>query len=550
MAQVKADVTDLLARLVHLLSHENAEVSCAAALVLGELRLDTDDVRRGLRTVLDKGGETVRRYALQALERIGVQEEFADLIPLLGGGKETARRAADLIVAQGAQAVPDLVQAVRSDVGQLRIGALEALARIDDRAAREALREFLAHTDIAVAQQACDALSRRATGADPDERSRIADSAAAALRRMDPRKRPELVAACVRLLGLLGSPDALRAILPWLAKGNAPTVRTQALHALGHVEIPAREQDAVLKKLVLVLDDENFDGVVRPGLDAISKLPLQRRHLSLLQGLLKSPHRSVRAFAVKAVGSLGGAAAAKIAFTALEDPERKVQEAAAAALSSDPAYAQKLLASIDTAKTPQEAWKVATLLMRQREKLDKKLLATFAKRALGEIGKPQGKFQAFFEVVRAAGPDVLREVFLRKAQELFPRRKAAEAYDLLRHLDREDLASPGGDLLLSLSISSRIPKDLSRLSTDGGRALGFLLRYLHRTGHEGLKEFERWARYVEPDDALYLGFHMTERPGEDRRMGQEILRFLIRRWPKSEAAQTAQRKVRTEGGRR
>jgi hypothetical protein len=55
------------------------------------------------------------------------------------------------------------------------------------------------------------------------------------------------------------------------------------------------------------------------------------------------------------------------------------------------------------------------------------------------------------------------------------------------------------------------------------------------------------AKWLEPEDLFYLGFHFVERGKEEREFGAGVLRLLLRRSPKTKLAKDARNKLRSQG---
>ena len=55
------------------------------------------------------------------------------------------------------------------------------------------------------------------------------------------------------------------------------------------------------------------------------------------------------------------------------------------------------------------------------------------------------------------------------------------------------------------------------------------------------------AKWLEADDLYYLGFHFAEQPGRWQPFGGRVLQLLVKRSPKTKAAQAAKSKLKREG---
>ena len=63
---------------------------------------------------------------------------------------------------------------------------------------------------------------------------------------------------------------------------------------------------------------------------------------------------------------------------------------------------------------------------------------------------------------------------------------------------------------------------------------------------ETLKEIEK-AKWLEPEDLYYLGFHLAEQQGRPRKCAGDVLKLVVKRSPRSKLAQAAKSKLRSAG---
>ncbi len=54
-------------------------------------------------------------------------------------------------------------------------------------------------------------------------------------------------------------------------------------------------------------------------------------------------------------------------------------------------------------------------------------------------------------------------------------------------------------------------------------------------------------KWLEPDDLYYLGFHFAEQVGQPRQFGGKVLRWLLKRSPRTKLGQAAKSKLRGAG---
>jgi hypothetical protein len=88
--------------------------------------------------------------------------------------------------------------------------------------------------------------------------------------------------------------------------------------------------------------------------------------------------------------------------------------------------------------------------------------------------------------------------------------------------------------------------DLAPEARQAEPSLGQFARLLQDQGFDVFARVRR-AKYLDPDDLFYLGFHFTELNGNAREFGGKVLELLVERSPKSSLAKDARRKLKSEG---
>ena len=55
------------------------------------------------------------------------------------------------------------------------------------------------------------------------------------------------------------------------------------------------------------------------------------------------------------------------------------------------------------------------------------------------------------------------------------------------------------------------------------------------------------AKWLEPEDLFYLGFHLAEHEGRQKHLGGTVLHLVLKRSPRGKLAQSAKSKLRSAG---
>ncbi len=536
-----------LDRICGMLEADSPELQCAAAMVLGELKPKEAEVPKALLRALKSANETVRPYVLEALARIDAKAAIPHLLPLLSGPDPARGRAVRTLASLGPDAARELRQSLGKADAQVRQGILEVLGQFKDVDASDALFAGLLDPDPDVARKAAMACSQRLEAMSPEEKSKALREVLGFMESPRVQRIKTPLAACLQVVGAAKDPSAARKVLPYADRRQAPAVRTAALQALSRMPLEGAPAAAAAAKILPFLGEEDFNGVVKPALDVLEKIPLGRAEGERLIKLVESPRPQVRLYALKALGPVGTPAAAEALTGALLSVDPQVVERAEAALGSNPAYVPILVKALERQEDLTRAWKITNVLRAHKEILDKATVRKLLARCLALLEKKDGGAPVFFEVVRSAAPAALKEAVLKKGRELLRRGKVEEAERTLRLLHREDLAGPETEMALAIAQLRRQRLEPALAWRDQGHAVQTFSRLAKLEGFPFVKSLQQDAGLISPAGLLYLGFALVERQGADRDAGAEVLRFVARKYAAKEEGRVARLKLKTQG---
>ncbi len=535
-----------LEKIVKMLESGGAELQCAAALVLGEMGSKDEKVHQALLGALKSDNEEVRLYAVEALARTRAREAAPHFIPFLAGSPRLRGRVQQILAEQGDDIIPLLQKKIDKASPELRRGLLEVLGQFRQVDLSDTLFEALHDKDLDVVRQAAASLRERFAGLKDDERDAAAKRMTAFLAQPKARKRPETVVAALQILQELKSPSSVRTFLEFTSADHPAPVRAAALTALAATGTGGEEERVVAKLLPLLAEADQAD-VVSPALQVLSKAKVGKEHADRILKLQKSPHPAVRLFAIGAIGGFGASKAADGLIEGLWNSDARVAEEAAAALRSNAGFAKPLVRALEAEEDSARAWKLANVLRVHREAIDASTVASFLKRCLALHEKRGPVFQVYFEILRSVAPGDLRDAILKRARELMGRRRVEDADRMLRLLEREDLATGASDYLFAISQLRTLNKDIAMAPRDRSKAVLLFSKLVRRGEIPVVKNLEKDVKLLTPLDLLYLGFVLIEREGAERELGAAVLRLLTRKYAASKEAKTAKAKLKTQG---
>ncbi|HEX7899017.1 MAG TPA: HEAT repeat domain-containing protein [Planctomycetota bacterium] len=537
----------MIDRLCKLLDDGDAELQIAVARVLRELKPKDAAVRKSLGGALKSQNEMVRLYALEALAAIDVQAALPILIPLLTASENVRTRATQIVIAAGAAAAGALTAACEAKDPQVRKAALDLLSKLPGVDISDTLFAALLDTDLQVIQKAAAAYRQKIGTMAAGEKAKALKKVLEFLASSKVQKAKTPLPSCLHLAGAFREASAAKDVVRYVDKKQPSEVRAAALVALGELPLEGKEARDVAAKLMPLLDEEDFHRIVKPALDVLWKIPPSPKDAPRLMKLQKTGGPAVRAFAVKALGSVGNVDAGEALLESLWSDDPRLSETASGAFRSNPDYVPLLAKALDKQEDMQKAFKVVHLLTQFKNVLDKGLVKKFLAKALSMLDRRESGFQAYFEVVRAAGPDLAKKEVLAKGRELLKKGKFEEAERALRLLQRDDLAAPESDLALAAAQLRQQRLDLAGSGRDQGHAIQLVQKLARKEGFPLLKQLEKEAAMFTPEGLLYVGFALVERQGDGRELGGDILKLVAKKFGGKEAGKVAKQKLKTQG---
>lgn len=534
-------------RLCRLLDEGDAELQIAVARVLRELKPKDAAVRKALGGALKSQNEMVRLYALEALAAIDVQAALPIVIPLLAASENVKSRASQIVLGAGAAAAEALRNQLDAKDPQVRKAVLDLLMKLPGVDVVDSLFAALLDPDLEVVRKAGAAYRQKAEGLAAAEKAKTLKRLLEFLESAKVQKAKTPIPTCLHIVAALKDGAAAKAVLRYADKKQPAEIRTAALVALGALPLEGKDAKDVAAKLLPILEEEDFHAVVKPALDVLWKLPPSKDQAPRLMKLQKSGVPAVRAFALKALGAVGNADAGEALLESLWSDDPRLSETAANALRSNPDYAPLLAKALEKQEDVAKAFKVVHLLVNFRNVLDKAVVKKFLATALKMLDRKESGFQAFFEVVRAAAPDLAKKDVLAKGRELLKKKDFEEAERTLRLLQRDDLATPEADLALAAAQLRQQRLEVGGAARDQGHAIQLVQKLARKEGFPLLKQLEKEAALFTPEGLLYLGFALAERQGEGRELGAEVLKLVAKKFGGKEPGKIAKQKLKTQG---
>jgi hypothetical protein len=526
-----------------LVAKQPADIRAAAALVLTELEPSDTAAHDALTAAIDDADATVRLRAIRAAGVMKLQSALPRLTARIEHGGEEASEAANAAAklgARGAKALQDMMPRVAPG---LRRYIAAALGAAGTASADAAAVEFLLDKDPGVVASAVRSLVAQAPTLSAAKKSAIADQLLGLLKDTKTKLAPASEAAALRLLAAFHDPRAEAVFWDRCVAPHSAEIRAAALQALGGITPKVGKEQ--LKRLFACALESDFR-IGAPALMLLQRQDVDKKQAGDWLGLFKASDIAARRLALQKLDGFDSADIAETLIGEMTSPDRSYRDAVIERLGAMSAGQKALQSSLLDAETPDAAWTLARSAAPFMKKVAAPTLDKIFAQACKFHDAGDRRADPLFFVLREIDAAGLRERLEEKAVALRKKKDYDAALGYLRLLARDP--SIGFSIRFELAGCGlkASNKELAEHARSNDPCLG---QFAHLAmGYEAdlAKALDK-AKWLEPEDLFYLGFHFVEKDGVLRRFGASVLQLLLKRSPKSKLAKDAKTKLKASG---
>jgi hypothetical protein len=233
-------------------------------------------------------------------------------------------------------------------------------------------------------------------------------------------------------------------------------------------------------------------------------------------------------------------------FAQLKHPDRGLRDEALRCLARLEHGRAALADQLLDAASSEEAWPLARaqapLVRNYAAGLRTKLL----NRACTYLETEDRRADALLFVLREADPKELRDRLAERAAAYRKKKDYPKALMYLRLLGRDPACGEALRFELAACGLKVSAQDLAPGARTADPALQQFGRLVHSHETPPIELVEK-AKWLEPEDLFYLGFHFVEGTGPERDFGGQVLKLLLKKSGKSKLAKDARAKLRSAG---
>lgn len=535
---------NVVKKLVTLVEKGTVEQRCAALLVLAALKLENGQIIKTVAAALDHANPVLKDFALRYYEEVRPKAGIAPLLKLLDDpDKEMHERAVRLLSSSGQAVVEPLLKRAPNTSRIGHLNAARILCAVRGKNALKGLLRMLQSGTDDFNRAVCDLLTPAIREMDAKQQEQFYKEVEAFGTKLNFKEQRTTVVSAIRLLGLLGRPQARRWLFGFVSSEHPPNLRSHALVALLRC---LREQDlhkGEYAKLFPLLEEAEFSEVVRLALELLDMHSLPEEYRPVLSRLLQSPHASVQKFALHKMGEFSTPATVRTLIEQLGDADYRRRDIAAGSLHKIPEARSALIKELLACDNPSKAWSIAELLPTYDGKWRRDTLDSLWKRLQAAIPAEDRIQTAFLHVLKSAGADDLYEKLAGEGARLIKAKRHKEALAFLAPLKEFAEFKPEDKFLLALA-QLKLHSHTVAPATHRQDPAVELLSDLYRNSAYPLLEALKKEKKLAPEDLFYLGFRLVEQPGEERSLGKGLLEHVAARVPRTKIGKSAKNKLK------
>ncbi len=537
----------ILKKITKLIESEEDEIKCSAIRVLGELGIKERLVMKLLGQKLATESEPVKLAILDSFIRNPQTVVLPYLLPLLKLNGNVRRKVIYAVGAIGPKAISILEKEFKTASLQEKKLFIDILSTIRSKASIDFLVGSLLGGDLELLKYICFSLRNQLEKMPRPEKLYLLGKVNKFLSLEQVKKNDEMTTSGVLLLGFVAEPPVKKMLLKFFDKKRSFYVRRNALLSLTRLNLTDSGNEDLVEKVFPLLNDPDFPNVVRNALTIFEKIQLPRRFAEQLPKLLESArHPAVKRFALTRLAQLGNKKTIKLLIGHLDSNDPMIRDAASDSLAKLPRAVPDLMKKLEATKEVDRGEKIALILRNHRSFFKKERCRGIYRKLEIAFARHEDQARVYALLLKHVNPDLFYAETLKRSRQLKRSRKFEMAKRYLELLTTglfytDEIRYEMASVLLKLS-----KRDLALQSRNEDPALN-LFSVLARVNLGNLLKLIKSDRTLDVNDLYYAGFHFSERLFEQKTFGVEVLKFLLKKFPRSKIKSAAKKKIQLAG---
>jgi HEAT repeat protein len=528
-------------KLVKLMASEEPGVRSAAVLVAAELGIKDQELNAEVIARIADSDSQVRLQAIRAAGNLKIAKSLNALLDRIRGGGDESNLACVAAAKLGSEGIKGLQGAMAQVAPGLRRYIAAALTGAAGAGAAEAGVAVLTDKDPQVAAAAANAIINRVRETPADRKAELVAELVSVLG--DRKNKLPLAAELpvVRVLVALNDPTSADTMWDLTIPPHTHEVRALALQTVGGwLQTPTKEQ---WRRLFLCAVETDFR-VAAPALLILSRLPVNEKQLPDWQALFDAPDVAARRVAVEKLGDRDTPEVAAGLMAQLRHADQGVRDASRSRLAKLEHGRKALVSALLEVEVLDELWQLSRLVAPFSKEFPAKSRKDILDRACKHLEADDHRCDPLYFLLREGDATALREEMLERAVSRRKKKDYETAMKYLKLLARDPSVGFAVRLELAMVGLKLSPKEIATDFRSADPCLRQFANVLGTDAAEVQKQIEK-AKWLEPEDLFYLGFHFAELFNHERAFGAAVLQHLVKVSPRSKLAANAKTKLKT-----
>ncbi|MBI5507430.1 MAG: HEAT repeat domain-containing protein [Deltaproteobacteria bacterium] len=527
---------DQVATLLH---SEAPEKQVAAAIVLGELKVKSAAVTKGLLAMLDSPIPAVRRHGLDAFTQLGAAKAVEQIFPLLTSRDNDVREAAVRALASvGPEVVGKVKARLRSAAAEEKRALEHVLAELGGKEALATILANLNAGDEDTAKSVALAVRHQVKDADPKTRASYHKEILRFLKSAKAAENRAAVLAAVKIVGFLEQPNTAPLLLRYATQTKwGMGVREEAITALRFVK-PSKAEQNKIGAALLALAQGDDASLARAALLSLGHLALSPALAAELGELATHPDLERARFAIEQLGNQESTEGLQALVGVVAVQDRTRAELAGDMLKKRPEAAPLLARALEKVEDPERAWLLQKILRPHAGRLSPKERLRLVENAVDKLAAGKRGWEAQLQAVKDADPNAVAGALRELVSGFMKAKKEHKAVMVARVLCRSDQASADDRFLCAALELATGRLDTHPTSRSRDPALKSLAQ-LAASGFDVAKAAKA-SKLLSPEVLYYAGFHFVE---EGHPLGEELLADVVKVAGRTKVGKMAKNKL-------
>ena len=537
-----------LSSVCSLLKERDVELQIAAIRVLGAIKTKEQNIIKQLGELLIySGNPNVRRAVLAAFADNPQETVLKYLINNIEKDETTKELSLNVIISIGNPAIKYLQENLTNFEPSLQRSLITVIPAIRTPKAHSLLVESFFCKDNECIRNLIHTLREVIVDYNTKEQGDLRDKLVDVLSDSRVKGDNAALSAIIISLGIIAQVQVKPKLLPFLSVKNPLQIRRHTLMSLARFEYVGTRHQDVFEAVLPILDEDDYDELVRYAVAVLVKLKPRRADNSKIRSLLNNKHAGVRIYAVTALSRLDSITNADALLNVLGSNNAKLREAAAEALRKMPSAVVVILRNIDQVKNKSKAFEMVNILESHDSRIKSEKAKEMIVNMLRLYKEGDEHYQLYKMALRHLRGDVLQKELVAIAEKARKREEWEEVRDTLKILDHTELLTSDIRYLLATAKLKTSKKDIARSFRHSDYCLDHFATLLVEQGAKGLKKTITDDSTLDMNDLFYIGYHFSEQKNEERRFGLDLLKYLAGKKKNKEVQRKAKEKLKLEG---